>query len=359
MNTMSSESPNVTNSEKWITNSDLANQVISKYTTNTKNSAGSASNNPNITNSEKWITNSDLANQVISKYTTNTKNSAGAASTKRKMPAISKDDEEYAKKRERNNVAVKKSREKAKNRIQETQSRVEQLSKENEELQTKVTLLSKELNVLRALFTNGGFTLPGEFQFTNSNNSVNGSEHSHSPSMDNVVHHLEESSSRQSQHSNSLPIKQEKSKSAFHSIEESKIPPLRPMPRVANSSSNQKSSEHHSPIRSYGALPPSRDSLYSYKSGSDYSNNDSKQQPPIPPPIVMMQHGQPVTTHSNSPYSSNHYKSLSEMQHTSVIRSASEVGIPNNMPSHNTLGKFCIIQDPENNGQVKIVPISS
>merc|ERR1712080_785533 len=185
-----------------------------------------------VTTSEKWITNSDLANQVISKYTTNTKHSTGIASNKRKMNiVIAKDDEEHGAKRERNNVAVKKSREKAKNRIQETQIRVEQLSKENEELQTKVTLLSKELNVLRALFTNGGFTLPSEFQFADSNS---GAENRHSPSMADttVGHRIEESSSRQShtQHSSALSIKQEASKSAFHSMEESKIPPLRPMP---------------------------------------------------------------------------------------------------------------------------------
>lgn len=355
MNTMSSESSEVASGDKWISESELANQVINKYTANTKNPAGTVSNTSIVSSGEKWITNSDLANQVISKYTTNSKSSAASATNKRKNPTITQDDEEYSKKRERNNVAVKKSREKAKNRIQETQIRVEQLSKENEELQTKVTLLSKELNVLRALFTNGGFTLPGEFQFTNTGS--NGSEHSHSPSMENVIHHLDEPPSRPVASSNPLPIKQEK-KSAFHSIDEPKIPPLRPMPRVANSSSNQKSSEqHHSPIRSFGALP-SRDSLYSYKSASDYLSSDRKQSSAISPPIVMIPHGQPATTHSNNPYSGSHYKSLNEMQHTSVIRSASEVSMPTNLQSH-TLGKFCIIQDPENNGQVKIVPINS
>ena len=51
------------------------------------------------------------------------------------------------------------------------------MSKENEDLQTKVTLLSKELNVLRALFTNGGFTLPCDLQLMNSA-SNNPSDHS-------------------------------------------------------------------------------------------------------------------------------------------------------------------------------------
>lgn len=316
-----------------------------------------SNDNASVTNAggEKWITNSDIANQVISKYTSNTKGSS-IASNKRKMPAIiSKDDEEYARKRERNNVAVKKSREKAKHRIQETQIRVEQLSKENEELQTKVTLLSKELNVLRALFTNGGFSLPAEFQFADA-----GSER-HSPSMADttVGHRLVDDRQPHSQHSSSLSIKQEPSKSAFHSVEDSKIPPLRPMPRVANSPSHSsQKSELHSPIRYEGVLSSGRDSSYPYKSASSHHPySDSKQ----PSPILMIHpSGQSATSHSSSPYSSSHYKSpSSEMQHTSVIRSASEVSVPNVPPQSNTLGKFCIIQDPENNGQVKIVPINS
>lgn len=68
--------------------------------------------------------------------------------------------EEYLRKRARNNEAVRKSRVKSKKKIEETQLRVNMLSKENSELKTKVTLLSKELNVLRSLFANGGLTIP-------------------------------------------------------------------------------------------------------------------------------------------------------------------------------------------------------
>lgn len=64
--------------------------------------------------------------------------------------------EEYEKKRERNNIAVRKSRRKAKEKIEETKQRVEVLSEENEGLRIKVALLQKELNVLRSLFANGG-----------------------------------------------------------------------------------------------------------------------------------------------------------------------------------------------------------
>lgn len=76
-------------------------------------------------------------------------------------------DDEYFKKRERNNIAVRKSRRKAKQRIEETKQRVDDLTKENEDLRIKVALLQKELNVLRSLFTaNGGVT--------NGNNLPNG-----------------------------------------------------------------------------------------------------------------------------------------------------------------------------------------
>lgn len=88
-----------------------------------------------------------------------------------KRPANQGEDDDYVKKRERNNIAVRKSRMKAKERIEETRRRVVDLAKENEELRNKVSLLQKELNVLRSLFANGGITVPSEInvQFTNSN----------------------------------------------------------------------------------------------------------------------------------------------------------------------------------------------
>ena len=88
-----------------------------------------------------------------------------------KRPASNVEDDDYAKKRQRNNIAVRKSRMKAKERIEETRRRVVDLAKENEELRNKVSLLQKELNVLRSLFANGGITVPSEInvQFTNSN----------------------------------------------------------------------------------------------------------------------------------------------------------------------------------------------
>lgn len=100
-------------------------------------------------------------------------NQKGEAKTAKgvKRPAEKDPDDDYVKKRERNNIAVRKSRMKAKERIEETRQRVVELSKENEELRNKVSLLQKELNVLRSLFANGGITVPSDInvQFTNSN----------------------------------------------------------------------------------------------------------------------------------------------------------------------------------------------
>lgn len=100
-------------------------------------------------------------------------NQKGEAKTAKgvKRPAEKDPEDDYVKKRERNNIAVRKSRMKAKERIEETRKRVVELSKENEELRNKVSLLQKELNVLRSLFANGGITVPSEInvQFTNSN----------------------------------------------------------------------------------------------------------------------------------------------------------------------------------------------
>lgn len=100
-------------------------------------------------------------------------NQKGEAKTAKgvKRPVEKDPDDDYVKKRERNNIAVRKSRMKAKERIEETRKRVVELSKENEELRNKVSLLQKELNVLRSLFANGGITVPSEInvQFTNSN----------------------------------------------------------------------------------------------------------------------------------------------------------------------------------------------
>ena len=67
-----------------------------------------------------------------------------------------KSTEEYRDKRDRNNVAVRKSRQRSRQKQSETEDRVQSLQAQNSALQKKVDLLSKELNVLKSLFTNVG-----------------------------------------------------------------------------------------------------------------------------------------------------------------------------------------------------------
>jgi len=59
--------------------------------------------------------------------------------------------DDYRMRRERNNIAVKKSREKTRERAKETLVRVAELKQENMALEGKVALLSKELTVLKDL----------------------------------------------------------------------------------------------------------------------------------------------------------------------------------------------------------------
>ncbi|KAH0566845.1 CCAAT/enhancer-binding protein 2 isoform X1 [Cotesia glomerata] len=62
------------------------------------------------------------------------------------------DDVDYRRRRDRNNQAVKRSRVKSKLRTQQTLERVNQLKTENELLEEKIKMLSKELGFLKDLF---------------------------------------------------------------------------------------------------------------------------------------------------------------------------------------------------------------
>ncbi|XP_067233697.1 CCAAT/enhancer binding protein (C/EBP) 1 [Chanodichthys erythropterus] len=62
---------------------------------------------------------------------------------------LSKDSVEYRLRRERNNIAVRKSRDKARRRIQLTQQRALQLQDENHRLQLHIQRLSHEVDALR------------------------------------------------------------------------------------------------------------------------------------------------------------------------------------------------------------------
>jgi len=66
---------------------------------------------------------------------------------------LEKGSDEYLVKRERNNVAVRKSRTKAKLKHIETQMRVGELTEENEQLRNRVAALQKELNALKSFIT--------------------------------------------------------------------------------------------------------------------------------------------------------------------------------------------------------------
>ncbi|XP_056134853.1 CCAAT/enhancer-binding protein alpha [Lampris incognitus] len=65
---------------------------------------------------------------------------------------VDKNSPEYRLRRERNNVAVRKSRDKAKMRNVETQQKVIELAADNERLRKRVEHLSRELDTLRGIF---------------------------------------------------------------------------------------------------------------------------------------------------------------------------------------------------------------
>lgn len=75
---------------------------------------------------------------------------------KKSKKHFDKASDEYRKRRERNNLAVRKSREKAKQRSKDTEKRVSDLVSENDKLRKRMELLSKELSVLKNLLSSAG-----------------------------------------------------------------------------------------------------------------------------------------------------------------------------------------------------------
>ncbi|KAK5898323.1 hypothetical protein CgunFtcFv8_015751 [Champsocephalus gunnari] len=67
--------------------------------------------------------------------------------------SLSKDSAEYRLRRERNNVAVRKSRDKARRRIMLTQQRAGQLQEENQRLQSRIGQLTQELDSLKHILS--------------------------------------------------------------------------------------------------------------------------------------------------------------------------------------------------------------
>ncbi|XP_061404634.1 CCAAT/enhancer-binding protein gamma-like [Lethenteron reissneri] len=85
----------------------------------------------------------------------------GKATPPGKFKFSDKNSDEYKRRRERNNIAVKKSRIKSKEKAEETQRRVNELKEENERLEAKIQTLSKELVVLKELFLEHARNGPG------------------------------------------------------------------------------------------------------------------------------------------------------------------------------------------------------
>jgi len=77
---------------------------------------------------------------------------------------VVKGSSEYLDKRTRNNIAVRKSRMKAKKKNKEHEGLVKMLTQENLKLQNKVELLSKELNIIKGLFSHFGKKLSKDVQ---------------------------------------------------------------------------------------------------------------------------------------------------------------------------------------------------
>jgi len=71
-------------------------------------------------------------------------------------------DEEYVKKREKNNAAVKRARQKAKEKSQQTFQRIQSIKNENKELEERIKALSKELSTMKNIYEKyTGETFPG------------------------------------------------------------------------------------------------------------------------------------------------------------------------------------------------------
>ena len=65
---------------------------------------------------------------------------------------VDKNDPEYLEKRKRNNEAIKKSREKAKAKAEETQRKVDHFKHDNKRLEDKISVLGQEMQFLKDIF---------------------------------------------------------------------------------------------------------------------------------------------------------------------------------------------------------------
>ena len=126
----------------------------------------SDSSNPSV--SVSTTPGSPVSDSCFSELGTPTSSAGSRFSMPRKGSSkkrqLEKDSNEYRQRRERNNVAVRKSRDKTKLRHIHTESRVDELVNENDQLKKRVDLLTKELTVLKGLFTNVGIAVPASLE---------------------------------------------------------------------------------------------------------------------------------------------------------------------------------------------------
>ncbi|KAK7089023.1 CCAAT/enhancer-binding protein gamma-like [Littorina saxatilis] len=80
--------------------------------------------------------------------------------------AAPKEGEDYKKRRERNNIAVRKSRQLSRQKAKVTEEKVSLLRSENKNLEQKVKLLTKELGVLKDLFLSTAAPAGGQSNVT-------------------------------------------------------------------------------------------------------------------------------------------------------------------------------------------------
>lgn len=94
----------------------------------------------------------------------------------KKSSPMDRNSDEYRQRRERNNMAVKKSRLKSKQKAQDTLQRVNQLKEENERLEAKIKLLTKELSVLKDLFLEHAHNLADNVQSISTESTTTNSD---------------------------------------------------------------------------------------------------------------------------------------------------------------------------------------
>ncbi|KAJ6221612.1 hypothetical protein RDWZM_000157 [Blomia tropicalis] len=131
--------------------------------TSTGYSVPSSLVSPTQSNSTNFLSSSSIAHdtQPTSGRTGNKSSSltSGRRSNNNgtnRIPSAMKDTTEYKIKRERNNIAVRKSREKAKKRLRENENRANELMADNAQLRNRINILSSVLHGYRMLLHNYG-----------------------------------------------------------------------------------------------------------------------------------------------------------------------------------------------------------